>query len=80
MNGYGRKDTMERVKIKEAAKLLGVSEQFVRIGMQREILPIGVAVKMSSKWTYHISPGLLEAYLNKKMPPAATDGKRFTTE
>lgn len=72
---------MERVKIKEAAKLLGVSEQFVRIGMQREKLPIGTAVKMSSKWTYCIQRERLNAYLegrDMKMPPAATDGKRFT--
>ena len=68
---------MERVKIKDAALILGVSEQFVRIGMQRGELPIGSAVKMSSKWTYHISPYLLEQYTGKKMPPAATDGKRI---
>lgn len=41
--------------VKEAAKLLGKSEQFVRIGLQRGILPFGYAVKMSSKWTYYIS-------------------------
>lgn len=68
---------MERVKIKDAAALLGVSEHFVRLGMQRGALPIGSAVKMSSKWTYHISPYLLEQYTGKKMPSAATDGKRI---
>ena len=57
---------MERVKVADAAKLLGVSPQFVRIGMQRGLLPIGTAVKMSSVWTYHISPNLLEQYINKK--------------
>ena len=65
---------MERIKVKEAAAHLGVSEQFVRIGMQRGHLPIGSCVKMSSVWTYHISPHKLEEYLGKKMPPAATDG------
>lgn len=57
---------MERVKIKDAAALLGVSEHFVRLGMQRGELPIGSAVKMSSRWTYHISPHLLEQYTGKK--------------
>lgn len=59
---------MERISVKEAASLLGVSQQFVRIGMQRGQLPIGSAVKMSTKWTYHISPCLLEQYIgqNKK--------------
>lgn len=50
------------ITVAEAAKILGKSEQFVRIGLQRNILPIGTAVKMSSKWTYHISPKLLEEY------------------
>lgn len=65
---------MERVKVEDAAKILGVSSQFIRLGIQRGILPIGYAVKTSSKWTYHISPFLLEQYIGKKMPPAATDG------
>lgn len=57
---------MERVKVEDAAKLLGVSSQFIRLGIQRGTLPIGSAVKTSSKWTYHISPFLLEQYIGKK--------------
>ena len=59
---------MERVSVKDAAAFLGVSEQFVRVGMQRGALPIGSCVKMSTKWTYHISPILLEHYAGKKIP------------
>ncbi|WP_246231736.1 hypothetical protein [Sporosarcina jiandibaonis] len=55
--------TPQNVKVFEAAKLLGKSEQFVRIGLQRNILPFGFAVQMSSKWTYHISPKLLKEYI-----------------
>ena len=55
---------MNRIKVSEAAKLLGVSEQFVRIGMQRNLLPIGTCVKLSNKWTYYISKNRLEAYIN----------------
>jgi len=65
---------VERIKVKEAASILGVSEQYIRIGMQRGLLPIGSCVKLSSKWTYHISPHLLEQYIGIKKPPAATDG------
>ena len=66
---------MERVSVKDAAAALDVSEQYIRIGLQRGNLPIGSCVKMSSRWTYHISRGLLEAYLGtKKEPSAATDG------
>lgn len=50
------------IKVSDAAKILGKSEQFVRIGLQRNLLPIGTAVQMSNKWTYHISPKLLEEY------------------
>lgn len=65
---------MERIKVSDAAKIMGVSEQFVRIGMQRGKLPIGEAVKMSSKWTYYISPILFERFTGvKKESPAATD-------
>lgn len=56
----------KRVTVKEAAEIMGVSQQFVRIGMQRNILPIGTAIKMSSVWTYHISPKLLGEYIGKK--------------
>lgn len=51
------------MKVKEAARLLGKSEQFVRIGLQRGILPFGYAVKMSSKWCYHISEYKVREYL-----------------
>ena len=54
------------MKVKEAAKLLGKSEQFVRIGLQRGILPFGYAVKMSSKWRYHISEHKVLEYLGKR--------------
>ena len=45
----------------QAAAIMGCSAQFVRIGLQRGLLDIGDAVKMSSKWTYNISPAKLAA-------------------
>jgi hypothetical protein len=54
-----------RVTVKQAAKLLGVSEQFIRIGLQQGVLPIGAAVKMSERWTYHISLKKLNEYINE---------------
>lgn len=51
-----------KITVVEAAKILHVSDQFVRIGLQRGILPIGTAIKMSSKWTYQISPKMLADY------------------
>lgn len=48
--------TENRLSIKEAAALMNVSEQFIRVGMQQNKFPWGFAIKMSSKWTYYISP------------------------
>lgn len=56
----------KNISIKEAAEILGKSQQFVRVGLQTERLPFGVAVKTSSKYSYHISPKLLEEYIGKE--------------
>lgn len=54
------------MKVNEAAKILGKSPQFVRIGLQRGVLPIGTAVKMSSRWTYYVSEEQLRKYVGEK--------------
>ena len=56
-----------RILPKEAAVILNVSPQFVRVAMQQGKLPIGTAVQMSSIWTYHISEKLLEDYSGKNI-------------
>lgn len=55
----------KKVTIKRAAQILGKSEQFVRIGLQRNILPFGIAMQMPGKrtYTYHISPKKFCDYL-----------------
>ena len=45
-----------RLSVAKAAEIMDVSQQFIRIGLQRGILPFGYAVQTSSKWTYYISP------------------------
>ena len=55
---------MKKVSVKEAAKLMGVSQQFVRIGLQQNRFPFGTAVKMSSRWTYYINEEKLLAYIS----------------
>lgn len=54
-----------RVTVKQASKMLGVSEQFIRIGLQQGVLPIGVAVKMSERHTYYISLKKLNEYIDE---------------
>lgn len=58
---------MQEISVKKAAQLMGKSEQFVRIGLQRGLLPIGQAIKMSSMYTYYISPKLFYEYTGKKV-------------
>lgn len=52
---------LKRVTPDQAANIMGCSAQFIRIGLQRGLLDIGDAVKMSTKWTYNISPARLAA-------------------
>lgn len=54
---------LKNVPVSVAAQKLGKSEQFVRVGLQRNILPFGVAVQLSSRFSYHISPKLLNEYI-----------------
>lgn len=56
-------DARQNVSIADAAEVLGKSQQFVRIALQQGILPIGIALKMSSQYTYHISPKKLREYV-----------------
>ena len=52
---------IKKITPEQAAAVMGCSSQFVRIGLQRALLEIGDAVKMSTKWTYNISPAKLAA-------------------
>lgn len=52
-----------KITIKKAALLMNKSEQFIRIGLQRKILPIGDAVQgEKGRWSYYISPKLFYEY------------------
>ena len=54
------------LKVKDVAKAMGKSEMFVRIGLQRGLLPFGTAIKTSSKYTYYISPSKFYKYIGIK--------------
>ena len=47
-----------KITVKEAARLMGKSEMFVRMGLRSGTLEFGIAQKMpnSSKYTYYICP------------------------
>jgi transcriptional regulator with XRE-family HTH domain len=63
MDGYPKND--ETITTEQAAKLMGKSKEFVRVGLQRGILPFGTAVKLSSRWTYYISPVKFFEFIGK---------------
>ena len=65
------KEDTEKVKnmtVKEVAIEMGKSESFVRIGLQRGTLTFGVAEKLSSKYTYYISPKKFYEYIGRELP------------
>lgn len=48
---------LNNLPVKMVAKLMGVSDQFVRVGIQQGVLPFGFAVKVSGdRYTYYINP------------------------
>lgn len=56
-------DECKSLSIKQAAEIMGKSQQFVRLGLQRKEFPFGNAVKLSTKWTYYISPARFYEYV-----------------
>lgn len=58
---------MGRIPVKVASEILNVSPQYIRIGLQRERLPIGTAVFMGKEWSYHISYELLKKYVGEEI-------------
>ena len=57
-------DGVKNISVAECAKMLGKSEQFVRVALQTGVAPFGFAVKNKSIFNYHISPKKLNEYIN----------------
>jgi transcriptional regulator with XRE-family HTH domain len=52
--------------VSQAAALMGKSPQFVRVALQRGVVPFGFAVKVSGdRWSYHISPKRFYEYMGE---------------
>lgn len=57
-----------KLSVKTVARLMNKSEQFVRIGLQRGILPFGCAYKTTgNKYSYYISPKQFTEYTGIKV-------------
>ena len=55
---------IKKISVKEAARCMGKSDQFVRIGLQRGLLPFGNAVPGTGAcWNYYINPTKFRDYV-----------------
>lgn len=53
------------MKVEEAAKLVEMNTQTLRLALQQGLLPFGIAVKTSEhRYTYKIFEKRLERYIN----------------
>lgn len=57
-----------KLTIAEASRLMGATPQFIRLGLQKGVLPFGFAVQMSpNRYTYYISREKFAEYLGIKI-------------
>lgn len=59
---------MTKIKVADAAKMLGVNPQFIRVGLQRGVFDFGAAFKTDDKnrsYSYVIYPEKLKEHVGK---------------
>ncbi len=57
-----------KITVQQAADLMGVSPQFIRVALQQKELPFGAAVKVGKeRYTYYISPKKFTEYTGIKL-------------
>ena len=54
-----------KLTIKQAAAMMGVTMQFLRMGLRQQRFPFGIAVKMK-RWAYYINPEQFIEYIGKE--------------
>lgn len=55
---------MGKITITQVSKMLNCSPQSIRLGLQRNELPFGSAIKTSSKYTYIIYEKKLKEFMD----------------
>lgn len=59
-----QKVSVKKITTADAARCLGKSKQFIRIGLQRGLLPFGNAVPgVGDSWNYYINPAKFREYV-----------------
>lgn len=54
----------EKLSVVEAAAIMDVDPQFLRLALQQGKFPFGTAVKMEKRWAYYINKKRFYDYLN----------------
>jgi len=52
-----------RISVDEAARRMGVTPQFLRMGLRAGKFPFGIAVQMDKRWSYYINAQRFERYM-----------------
>lgn len=52
-----------KLTVEQAAAIMGVTAQHLRIGLQQQRYPFGAAVKMERRWSYYINSARFEKYM-----------------
>lgn len=62
-------DNYSNVPIELTSQIMGKSKEFIRQTMKDGRCPFGIAVKKEGNkvWDFHISPGMLKAYVTGTM-------------
>ena len=50
------------MSVEEAAEQMGVTKEYIRLGLQQKVFPFGTAVKMKA-WRYNIVRTRFEQYM-----------------
>jgi hypothetical protein len=58
---------MNKIPLKKAASILGISEELLRWAIRQGSLPIGTAIKRKKRFTYYINKDKLEQYIGKEV-------------
>lgn len=69
------------MKVKEAAKLLGVSPLTIRVGLQQGVFPFGTAFKRkesNKNYTYVLFPELVRQYAGTRNAEEVNDEERIS--
>jgi hypothetical protein len=58
---------MNKIPLKKAASILGISEELLRWALRQGSLPFGTAIKRKKRFTYYINKGKMEQYLGREV-------------